>query len=101
MNGPSTAEVSRLRDDLEDLSAVHRNDEQWRCVDCHGEWPCPVIRRRLLALYRREPERLVTYLRHFRDRARAELPSAPTRELDLRFFGWVPVAQTGRRRRPA
>lgn len=102
MAGASTVDMFGTRDDTDDLSAVHRNDERWRCVDCLGEWPCPVARRRLLVLYRREPERLVTYLRHFRDRAAVELPALSTRELDLRFFGWVPaVSPAARRRRPA
>ncbi|MFK3980890.1 hypothetical protein ACI2K4_10995 [Micromonospora sp. NPDC050397] len=98
----STMDMSGTRDDTDDLSAVHRNDERWRCVDCLAEWPCRVARRRLLVLYRREPARLVTYVRHFRDRAAVDLPALSTRELDLRFFGWVPASTlAARRRRPA
>ncbi|WP_329109028.1 hypothetical protein OG792_10160 [Micromonospora sp. NBC_01699] len=100
MTGLSTVEDLRTRGDSDDLTAVHRNDQRWRCVDCHGEWPCPVIRRRLLVLYRREPARLRIYLRHFHDRAMLELPELSTRQLDARFFGWIPDPNAGRRRRP-
>ncbi|MEV4629571.1 hypothetical protein AB0J90_25240 [Micromonospora sp. NPDC049523] len=101
MTSPSTVDVAHTCSDSDDLTAVHRNDERWRCVDCRREWPCPVIRRRLLVLYRREPVKLRVYLRHFQDRAATQLPELSTRQLDARFFGWIPDPPPGRRRRPA
>jgi hypothetical protein len=100
MTSPSTADTRHAGGDGDDLTAVHRYDERWRCVDCRDEWPCPVIRRRLLVLYRREPAKLRVYLRHFRDRAAVQLPELPTRQLDARFFGWTPDPNPARRRRP-
>jgi hypothetical protein len=40
-------------------------------------------------LYRREPEKLTTFVNHFRDRAAAELDGLTPEEIDARFLGWI------------
>lgn len=100
MTGPSRKDTSGEYDNGDDVIAAHRNDDRWRCVDCHDEWPCPVFRRRLLTLYQRDPDKLATYLRHFRDRAAADLPDLATAQLDERFLGWVSDPPLDRRLRP-
>lgn len=83
-DGGDTAFVPR-----NDLVSAHRNDERWRCVDCGTDWPCAVFQRRLRSLYAENPDRLRTFMRHFRDRAAADLGDLSPTQLDARFVGWV------------
>ncbi|WP_121156384.1 hypothetical protein [Micromonospora pisi] len=48
-----------------------------------------IFRRRLRALYHREPEKLTIFMSHFRDRAAAELPHLTPEQIDARFLGWI------------
>jgi hypothetical protein len=48
-----------------------------------------VFRRRLRALYDREPEKMATFMGHFRDRAAAELDGFTAEQIDDRFLGWI------------
>ena len=88
-----------MDDDDDDLIAAHRNDDAWRCADCRDAWPCATFRRRLRTLYQREPDRLRTFMSHFRDRAIKDLTELNAAQLDARFLGWIAGPPPGRRLR--
>ena len=75
--------------DDDDLLTPHRADSEWQCGDCAEPWPCPTFRARLRILYRREPEKLVTFMNHFRERAAGELTDLSVAQIEARFLGWI------------
>ena len=103
-NGSPEEAESPAEDPTEGLVTAHRNDDEWRCVDCGTDWPCVIFRRRMRALYAEAPDRLRTFMRHFRDRAAADLGDLTPAQLDARFLGWTepdpPLRQRMRSIRP-
>jgi hypothetical protein len=75
--------------DHDALGAPHRPGADWRCRDDGKEWPCPVFRRRMWSLYRNDRNRLATFMRHFRNKAAADLTELTPREVETRFIGWI------------
>lgn len=75
--------------DDDDLLAPHRPDSGWKCGDCGQPWPCPVFCSRLRILYHREPDKLVTFMSHFRNQAAAELTDVTAAQIQARFLGWI------------
>jgi hypothetical protein len=86
-------------DDDDDLIAAHRNDDRWQCADCREAWPCVIFRRRLRTLYQREPDKLRTFMSHFRARAAIELIDLDPAQLETRFLGWISGPPPGRQLR--
>ncbi|MGW4462333.1 hypothetical protein [Micromonospora sp. NBC_01796] len=82
------------------LGAPHRPGDDWRCRDDGEEWPCPVFRRRMWSLYRNDRDRLVVFMRHFRDRA-APAIGLTAEQAEARFVGWAhePPAPVRKHRR--
>jgi hypothetical protein len=78
-----------VTDDDDDLSAPHRPGDNWRCHDDSEEWPCPIFRRRMWVLYPDDPDRLATFMRHFRDKAAPTLPELTAKQIETRFIGWI------------
>jgi hypothetical protein len=75
--------------DEDDLIAPHRHGVDWHCQDCREAWPCVIFRRRLRTLYHGEPEKITTFMGHFRDRAAVELPDLTPEQIEARFLGWI------------
>lgn len=88
-NGSPRETESSAEHPDEGLITAHRNDAEWRCVDCGTNWPCAIFQRRMRAPYADEPDRLRTFMRHFRDRAASDLGDLTPAQLDARFLGWT------------
>ncbi|WP_326556717.1 hypothetical protein [Micromonospora sp. NBC_01796] len=88
-----------MDDDEDDLRAPHRPGADWRCRDDNGEWPCPVFRRRMWTLYRDDPDRMLAFMAHFRDRAAPVLVELTAEQIEVRFLGWIDEPPIRRRLR--